>query len=34
MSLYIIEVQIPLAGETVIIVFDVVDSDLPLLLGK
>ena len=33
-SLYNIEVQILLADETAIIDFDVVDSDLLLLLGK
>ena len=33
-SLYHIEVPILLAYETVIIDFDVVESDLPLLLGK
>ena len=33
-SLYVIEIPILLADEQITIKFDVVDSDIPLLLGK
>ena len=33
-SLYVIEIPILLADEQITIKFDVVDSDIPLLLGR